>query len=280
VSSDPGAATRALTTKETPAWRDLRAALMETISSTRKAAGEAHRWTQARARRLTAWAAALALTALLVAGGMCWLMLQTLSRELGGEPAVARESLKRLAEGDLSFGEAQGPAKGLMFEMQRTQVRLRDLITSVHGSAESINTASGEVAAGSQDLSARTEQAASSLQQTASSMEQLTGTVKQSADAARQAHRLAVSATEVAQRGGLVVSQVVSTMDEINAASKKIADIIGTIDGIAFQTNMLALNAAVEAARAGEQGRGFAVVASEVRGLAHRSAEAAREIKT
>ena len=152
-------------------------------------------------------------------------------------------------------------------------------ISQVRASADSINTASAEIATGNQDLSTRTEQTASNLQQAASSMVQLTGTVKQSADSARQANQLASSAAEVAQRGGSVVAQVVSTMDEINTSSKKIADIIGVIDSIAFQTNILALNAAVEAARAGEQGRGFAVVASEVRSLAGRSAEAAREIK-
>jgi methyl-accepting chemotaxis protein-2 (aspartate sensor receptor) len=150
---------------------------------------------------------------------------------------------------------------------------------AVRSSVDSITTASGEIASGNQDLSSRTEQAASSLQQAASSMEQLTGTVRQSADSARQANQLASSAAEVAARGGDVVSRVVSTMDDINASSKKIADIIGVIDGIAFQTNILALNAAVEAARAGEQGRGFAVVAGEVRNLAQRSAEAAKEIK-
>jgi len=159
------------------------------------------------------------------------------------------------------------------------QSSLHQMVSQVRASTDNISNASTEIASGNQDLSTRTEQTAANLQQAASSMEQLTGTVKQSADSARQANQLASSAAEVAARGGVVVSQVVSTMDEINASSKKIADIIGVIDGIAFQTNILALNAAVEAARAGEQGRGFAVVASEVRSLAGRSAEAAREIK-
>ena len=164
-----------------------------------------------------------------------------------------------------------------LFDMQAS---LRNLVGQVRNSTNSISTASSEIATGNQDLSQRTEQTASNLQQAASSMDQLTGTVKQSAESARQANQLASSAAEVAARGGTVVSQVVSTMTEINTASKKISDIIGVIDGIAFQTNILALNAAVEAARAGEQGRGFAVVAGEVRSLAQRSAQAAREIKT
>ncbi len=145
---------------------------------------------------------------------------------------------------------------------------------------DSIGTASAEIASGNHDLSHRTEQAASNLQRTASNMEQLTSTVRQSAHAAREASQMATSAAAVAARGGEVVGQVVSTMDDINHSARKIADIIGVIDGIAFQTNILALNAAVEAARAGEQGRGFAVVASEVRSLAGRSAEAAKEIKS
>ncbi|MBX3602937.1 MAG: HAMP domain-containing protein [Rubrivivax sp.] len=156
---------------------------------------------------------------------------------------------------------------------------LRESLHTVRQATDHIGTASAEIATGNQDLSGRTEQTASNLQQAASSLEQLTGTVGTTADSARTANQLAASAADVAQRGGAVVSQVVSTMDEIHGASRKIADIIAVIDGIAFQTNILALNAAVEAARAGEQGRGFAVVAGEVRSLAQRSAEAAREIK-
>jgi methyl-accepting chemotaxis protein len=164
--------------------------------------------------------------------------------------------------------------------LQRALQRLNQAMLSVRQSVGNIQTASGEIASGSADLSHRTEQTAGSLQQTASAMEQLTGTVRQSADSAASAHQLASAAVAAARRGGAVVQQVVTNMDEITASSRRIADIIGTIDGIAFQTNILALNAAVEAARAGEQGRGFAVVASEVRSLAGRSAEAAREIKS
>ena len=156
---------------------------------------------------------------------------------------------------------------------------LVQIVNQVRGSTDVIVTASSEIANGNLELSSRTEQQASSLQQTASSMEELTATVRHNADNARQANQLATAASNIAAKGGSVVSQVVNTMDSIHESSKKMADIIGVIDGIAFQTNILALNAAVEAARAGEQGRGFAVVATEVRSLAQRSASAAREIK-
>ncbi|MET0429576.1 MAG: methyl-accepting chemotaxis protein [Microvirga sp.] len=168
----------------------------------------------------------------------------------------------------------------LLAALQEMQGSLQSLVSNVHQTTETISTASSEIADGNLDLSARTEEAASSLQQTAASIEQMHGTVEQSAQSARQANELAGTAAAVAERGGQVVAQVIQTMAEIQGSSQKIADIIGVIDGIAFQTNILALNAAVEAARAGEQGRGFAVVASEVRSLAQRSAVAAKEIKS
>jgi methyl-accepting chemotaxis protein len=167
----------------------------------------------------------------------------------------------------------------LMDALQAMQHQLRDLVSTVRADAESVATASSQIAQGNNDLSARTEQAASALEETAAAMDQLNGHVKQNAEHAREANTLAHGASDVAQKGGAVVSQVVDTMRGIDASSKKIADIIGVIDGIAFQTNILALNAAVEAARAGEAGRGFAVVATEVRSLAGRSAQAAKEIK-
>ncbi len=195
----------------------------------------------------------------------------------------ARDLAKAIAEGNLS-GRVDTTGKdepaALMRALEQMQNTLKGVVMEVRTTSQSISTASAEIASGNQDLSGRTEQSAASLQRTSSSMEQLTGTVRQTADSAATANQLASSAASAAQRGGEVVSQVVSNMEEITASSRKIGEIIGVIDGIAFQTNILALNAAVEAARAGEQGRGFAVVAGEVRNLASRSAEAAREIKS
>ncbi|WP_435870094.1 methyl-accepting chemotaxis protein [Eleftheria terrae] len=226
---------------------------------------------------LTILAGAIA-AALLVLIPLTFFTVRGITRSL----VQAGELAARIARGDLSqevHTEQRDEIGELVRSMGRMQESLRALVGEVRSASDHITTASTEIATGNQDLSARTEAAASNLQQTASSMEQLTATVRQSAESARQANQLAASASGVASRGGQVVSEVVVTMDDISAASRKIADITGVIDAIAFQTNILALNAAVEAARAGEQGRGFAVVAGEVRTLAQRSAQAAKEIK-
>ena len=203
-------------------------------------------------------------------------------RQLGGEPEYASTVMRSMAQGDLSqridLQDAQ--SHSLLGAVQAMSTGLANIVSHVRSGADSVNVAARQIAAGNQDLSERTEQQASSLSQTSHNMQALTATVRRSAEAAQQSSELAESAAKVAQKGGQAVAQVVSTMEDINRSSEKINDIIGVIDGIAFQTNILALNAAVEAARAGEQGRGFAVVASEVRMLARRSADAAKEIKT
>ena len=225
---------------------------------------------------------ALVIVSLVAGIGIGLGITRSLTRQLGGEPAYAVQVAGAIAAGELSgkIDTRPGDKTSLLFAMEAMRASLVTIVDKVRSGTDTIATASNQIAMGNLDLSSRTEQQASSLEETASSMEELTSTVKQNADNARQANVLAMSASEVAQRGGMVVSKVVDTMASINDSSRKIVDIIGVIDGIAFQTNILALNAAVEAARAGEQGRGFAVVASEVRNLAQRSAAAAKEIKT
>jgi methyl-accepting chemotaxis protein len=222
--------------------------------------------------------AALALLVAFALLGTAWYVARTLRRRV----EVACSVADRVRDGDLTVSvrdDARDEISPLLRALGDMQDALTRVVSTVRQNAESVATASSQIAQGNADLSQRTEEQASTLQQTAASMEELGSTVKLNADNAKQANQLAHGASDVAVKGGEVVSQVVATMGEINSSSKRIADIIGVIDGIAFQTNILALNAAVEAARAGEQGRGFAVVAGEVRNLAQRSAEAAKEIK-
>jgi methyl-accepting chemotaxis protein len=225
----------------------------------------------------------LGLAALAMAGaiGLGWRITHRLTIALGAEPAALSQALGRIADGDLGPVPSGhlAPTGSVMASAVRMQGSLVQLIGQVRQSADSIATASGQIATGNQDLSGRTELQASALQQTTAQMQRMTETVQTSAVGARQASELALSAAQVAEQGGAAVQRVVATMGGINDASRRIVDIIGVIDGIAFQTNILALNAAVEAARAGDQGRGFAVVAGEVRTLASRSADAAKEIK-
>ncbi|HVW51037.1 MAG TPA: methyl-accepting chemotaxis protein [Trinickia sp.] len=226
--------------------------------------------------------AAMTVALMIVAFFVSEAVVRRLTRQLGGEPVYAKEIASHIAAGDLSNRIALGKKDdaSMLYALSEMQTGLAATVGEIAASAEAISSAAGEISMGNLDLSQRTELQAVSLERTATSMEELTSTVKQNADNAKQASALANNASEIASTCGDVVSRVVTTMGQINDSAKSIGDIIGVIDGIAFQTNILALNAAVEAARAGEQGRGFAVVAGEVRSLAQRSAAAAKEIKT
>ena len=280
-SDQPDQSREFLNTKLRPELETYRSVVTALVDHGKQAITEAGQDAQTTASNARTVLIALGIGALLLAIGLGWLISRSLTRELGGEPSTAAEVARAVAAGDFtqSIAVKDGDTTSLMAQLAAMKEGLAQVVAQVRRSSDSVAMASSEIAQGNQDLSARTESQASALEETAASMEQLGATVRQNADSAGQANALARSASDVAVRGGEVVGQVVQTMKGINESSQRIADIIGVIDGIAFQTNILALNAAVEAARAGEQGRGFAVVASEVRSLAGRSAEAAKEIK-
>ena len=281
ASSDQAAAIALVSQEETPIWRSMRGRLLDFVKAKNTAVENTKSRMEAYSQQMLITALVLMLVAMTLGGAVVFWLIRHIMKQLGGEPVYAVEIARSISTGDFSRAIVveKGDSTSLLFAMNAMRETLTGTIGDIRQSTETIAVASRQIATGNADLSSRTESQASSLEETASSMEELTSTVKQNAENARQANQLVVSASDVAIKGGKVVDKVVDTMASIKESSRKIADIIGVIDGIAFQTNILALNAAVEAARAGEQGRGFAVVATEVRNLAQRSAGAAKEIK-